>query len=157
MLPLDLIIDTDMSIDVDDVGMLCAAHALADFNEVRILAVMHDAHLNTGAGAISVINSYYGRGDTPIGVYRGPIGAPGWFNMPGWTNEGRGHYVDDLVARFPAPWTNWNGLPNATRLYRQTLSTAADASVTIFPEIKMKHSTSGMKSVNHHSVFTHTD
>ena len=37
----DLIIDTDMSIDVDDVGMLCAAHALVDLGEARILAVLH--------------------------------------------------------------------------------------------------------------------
>lgn len=130
-MPVDLIIDTDMSIDVDDVGMLCAAHALMDFGEARILAVMHDAHLDTGAGAISAINNYYGRSDLPIGVYRGDIGKPTWYDMPDWTREGRGVYVDDLVARFAPPQPTWEGLPNAASLYRSTLTAAADSSVTV--------------------------
>ena len=48
----DLIIDTDMSIDVDDVGMLCAAHALVDLGEARILSVLHDSHAVYGIGTI---------------------------------------------------------------------------------------------------------
>ena len=30
-----MIVDTDMSVDVDDVGALCVAHVLADRKEVR--------------------------------------------------------------------------------------------------------------------------
>lgn len=48
----DLIIDTDMSIDVDDVGMLCAAHALADLGEARILATLHDSGATYGVGVL---------------------------------------------------------------------------------------------------------
>jgi hypothetical protein len=33
----NLVLDTDMSIDVDDVGAVCAMHALADLGEVNIL------------------------------------------------------------------------------------------------------------------------
>ena len=67
----DLIIDTDMGIDVDDVGMLCAAHALVDNGEARILAILHDAHVTHGIGAVSVINRFYGRDDIPPGLVSG--------------------------------------------------------------------------------------
>lgn len=52
-----LIIDTDMSIDADDVGALCMAHALVDRGEAEILAVVHDTGYHLGAAAISVIVS----------------------------------------------------------------------------------------------------
>ena len=54
--PVALIVDTDMSIDVDDIGALCAAHALADRGEAELLAVVHDTGLESGVGAIGVIN-----------------------------------------------------------------------------------------------------
>lgn len=38
-----IIFDTDMSIDTDDVGALCVAHALEDRGESRLLAVVHGA------------------------------------------------------------------------------------------------------------------
>ena len=120
-----------MSIDVDDVGMLCAAHALMDNGEANILGVMHDASLDTGAGAISAINAYYGRSDLPIGVYRGPVGSAGLFDMPDWTRDGRGAYVDDMVARFSPPTPDWTGVPDAEMVYRRILAAAPDSSVTI--------------------------
>lgn len=87
----DLIIDTDMSIDVDDVGMLCAAHNLMDAGEANILAVLHDAHAVYGVGAIAAINRYFGRDGIPVGAYTGPIGKPGPRSaFPEFTNEGQG-------------------------------------------------------------------
>ena len=48
-----ILLDTDMSIDVDDVGALCAMHALVDAGEATLLGVVHDTALPTGVGAIS--------------------------------------------------------------------------------------------------------
>eukprot|EP00966_Prymnesium_polylepis_P238622 5518467-Prymnesium_polylepis.1 len=62
-----------MSIDVDDVGALCVAHALEDLGEARILAVLHNTGLDEGVGAVSVINHFYGRDHIPIGAYRGSV------------------------------------------------------------------------------------
>ena len=58
--PVDILLDTDMSVDVDDVGALCLAHALADLGEINIIAIVHDANLNTGVGAryLPSINHY---------------------------------------------------------------------------------------------------
>ena len=128
----DLIIDTDMSIDVDDVGMLCAAHALVDLGEARILAVLHDSHAVYGIGAISVINRYFGREGIPLGSYRGVIGAPGPRSAhPEFTNEGQGWYAQQLVERFPSAIRNITQAPLALPVFRQTLESAADGSVTI--------------------------
>ena len=51
--------------------------------------------------------------------------------MPEWTNGGRGVYVDDLVRVFQPPLRNFTQVPDATRVYRRALVTAADRSVTI--------------------------
>ena len=48
--------------------MLCAAHALEDLGEAKIVAVVHDSAAHAGVGAISVINDYYGRAHIPIGA-----------------------------------------------------------------------------------------
>lgn len=48
-LAIPLIVDTDMSFDVDDALALCMAHALHDLGEADLLAVMH----NTGEASLS--------------------------------------------------------------------------------------------------------
>ena len=73
--PVSLIIDTDMSSDVDDVAALCITHALADRKETELLAVVHNTGLLEGVGAISVINHYYGRDHVPIGAFKGKFGS----------------------------------------------------------------------------------
>ena len=45
--PTRLLVDTDMSIDVDDLLALCVAHALADRNEVELLAMLHGTGLES--------------------------------------------------------------------------------------------------------------
>jgi len=53
-----LIIDTDMSFDVDDVGAVCLAHVLAARGEAEILAVGHNSGYPEAVGALSVLNDY---------------------------------------------------------------------------------------------------
>merc|ERR1712001_9474 len=73
-----LIIDTDASFDVDDVVAICMAHALMDNGEVDIKAIVHDAGIPEGIGAVSVLNAYYGRENIPLGAYKGDFGkSPG--------------------------------------------------------------------------------
>ena len=92
-----LIIDTDASFDVDDVVAICLAHALADRGEANILAIVHDAGIPEGIGAVSVLNHYYGRDDILLGAYKGDYGKDGNGN---WV---RGHYVDHLVNNWDTP------------------------------------------------------
>jgi len=126
-----LIIDTDLSIDVDDVGAICAAHALADLGEAEILAMIHDTGLSEGVGALSILNEYYGR-RIPLGAYKGHVGRPGAdLSEPQWTHEGRGIYVDELLAKYASPVRQASDVPDALHVYRETLSEASPSSVTI--------------------------
>ncbi len=125
--PVPLILDTDMSFDVDDVGALCLAHALADRNEVTLLATVHDAGVPAGVGAISVINDYYGRSSVPLGAFKGRFGRKPW--EPDYWNDGP--YISDLVGRFPSHVQDSSQSPDAVQTYRRVLASAANSSVVI--------------------------
>lgn len=115
--PVRVILDTDFSSDVDDVGALAVLHALADVGEVEILAVMvSDGGDAPSHRAIDAINTYYGRPDVPIGVVAGAAPATG------------SSYVSDLAERFANDIEN---PPAALDLYRDILEAAPDGSVTI--------------------------
>ena len=73
-----VIFDTDMGSDCDDAGALAVLHALADAGELRILGVVFSSGKNRyGVGTCDAINTYYGRGDLPLGQYHGTdVGDP---------------------------------------------------------------------------------
>ena len=115
-----LIVDTDFSFDVDDVGALCIAHALADRGEAALLGVVFDSGYAEGVGAIDAVNHYYGRPDIPLGSYKSVFGA----DVPG-------DYVPNLARGFPNDVKNSSFVPGAAAAYRAMLARAADHSVVI--------------------------
>lgn len=116
--PKRIILETDMTFDVDDVGALAVLHALADDGRVKTLAVNYNEVHQSGAGAIAAINNWYGRGDIPVGVYRGALSDPD-----------SSRYLDH-VAAFPRRLTADNA-PDALDVYRRVLNDQPDGSVTI--------------------------
>ncbi|MCA9428264.1 MAG: nucleoside hydrolase, partial [Candidatus Omnitrophica bacterium] len=75
--PPKVIFDTDMTGDCDDCGALAALHALADNGEVEILGCIASfGAVPYVAGCIDAINTYYGRGDLPIGAEQSDFGRP---------------------------------------------------------------------------------
>lgn len=63
-----VILDTDIGSDCDDAGALAVLHKLADKGEVEILGVIYSSGMNKyGVGVCDAINTYYGRGDLPLG------------------------------------------------------------------------------------------
>jgi len=115
-----LIIDTDMDYDVDDVGAVCAAHAMADRGEVEIIAIVHNAGYPRGIGAVSVLNHYYGRDEIPLGAFKGEFGA-----------ETVGVYVDDLVDNWDSPVKHYDQVQEAVEVLRKALASSDDNSVVI--------------------------
>jgi hypothetical protein len=122
-----IILDTDMNPDVDDVGALAILHAMADNGEARILAVGISTTNDSGSdsiGFIDAVDTYYGRPDVPVGIYKGGAFMPV-----------TGGYTADIYnnpTKFPRDLTNdKNGVPDATMLYRRTLAAEPDGSVTI--------------------------
>ncbi|MBL4883329.1 MAG: nucleoside hydrolase [Planctomycetaceae bacterium] len=68
--PVPILLDTDISSDCDDAGALAVLHALADQGKANILAVVTNIKCpaNASAAAVDGINTYYGRGEIPIGT-----------------------------------------------------------------------------------------
>ena len=121
-----MIIDTDASFDVDDVVAICLAHALQDRGEAEIRAIVHDAGIPEGIGAVSVLNHFYGRDDILLGAYKGNFGKDP--NNNGWV---RGAYVDDLVNNWDSPIRDSSQVMEATEVYRKVL---ANYTTFLFPE-----------------------
>ena len=123
-----LIIDTDAGFDVDDVGAVCLANALADNGETEIVAVGHTNGYDKGIGAVSTLMHFYGRDDVPLGAYKGAWAknprAPG---AKGVADK----YIPDLVNGFPSPVKDYSTVPTAVETYRKVLSAQPDHSVHI--------------------------
>ena len=126
---LNLIIDTDIGgggcQDVDDVVAVCVANALDDKGEADLIAVVQNTAPVECAGAISVLNHFYGRDSVPIGAYN--------INTPGATllQQQPLPYVSELVRRFDAPIKNSTQADDAVAVYRRALAAQPDRSIAI--------------------------
>lgn len=112
-----ILFDTDIGTDVDDAGALAMLHILADRGEARILATVSANRGRWSAPAIDVINTYYGRGDLPVGSSRSGPDDELWYH--------------DFVPDFPHDLVDGSRAPEAIALYRRVLSSQPDGSVTI--------------------------
>ncbi len=124
--PVRLIFDTDMGNDVDDAMALAIIHALESRGECRLLAVTVTKDNKYAAPFVDLMNTFYGRGEIPIGVVRG-----------GATPED-GKYLRQVVTaedggklRYPHDLTDPAQAPEATRLLRQVLAAQPDGSVVV--------------------------
>ena len=123
--PVNLIFDTDIGNDVDDVLALGMIHALETRGECRLLAVTITKDHELAAPFVDAINTFYGRGDIPIGVcHSGVTHDQGKF-------LGLATRMDDGKLRFPHDLLSGKEAPAAVDLLRKTLAAAADHSVVI--------------------------
>ncbi len=113
-----IIYETNMCLAVDDVGALAMIHALQNRGETELLAVCLNEVHPSGVAAIDAINTWYGRADIPVGVYRGSYPDPD-----------TSAYLDDLT-RFPHDLDDKSAL-SALEVYREVLAKQPDNSVTI--------------------------
>lgn len=114
-----VILDTDMESDVDDAGALAMLHALADMGKTRILGVMVCALNPWSVLCVDRINTYFGRGNIPLGQLRGP----------GVDRESR--YARQVAEEFHGKLTNNEDAPDAVGEYRKILASQPDSSVVI--------------------------
>jgi hypothetical protein len=117
-----VIFDTDIGSDCDDAGALAVLHALADAGELEILGVIFSSGKNRyGVGTCDAINTYYGRGDLPLGQYQGSdVGDPrdSYTKRIAIDTELYGHDVVDQA-------------PDLVAVYRSLLQSQPDDTVTI--------------------------
>jgi purine nucleosidase len=117
--PVPIIFDTDMESDVDDVGALALLHALADRGEAEILGVMVCAKNPHSAACADRINTYFGRGDVPVG------------NVKGAGVQRASRYARQVAEEFPGDLASGDDAPDAVQSYRQILAGRPDRSVVI--------------------------
>lgn len=118
--PPGVIIDTDLRSDADDAGTLALVNALADNGECRLLGVIANQTGPHIVAAIDAINTYYGRGDVPIGL------------SPVDDQRFRDPYAPTIgdPDRYPSTQSNATA-PDSTTLYRRLLADAPDGSVVV--------------------------
>ena len=122
-----IIFDTDLGYDCDDAGALGVLHALADLGEANLLATMTVVGAPHSAGALDVINTYYGHPDVPVGAYMGERWADA---RPYWLKPDV-DFLEPLVETHPSDIETRAQAQEAVALYRQTLAAQPDESVTV--------------------------
>lgn len=122
--PVQVIFDTDLSGDVDDVLALAMLHTLADRGECDLLAVTI-SKINPLTGPFTdATNTFYGRGDIPIGVTRDAQKRESRYLK--LINERQGNQ-----SRYPHDVRSNQQLPDAVKLLRKTLAASTDGSIVI--------------------------
>jgi inosine-uridine nucleoside N-ribohydrolase len=118
---INIIFDSDMGPDYDDVGAIAILHALADRGEAKILATVASTKYEGVAGVLNLFNTYFKRPNIPIGV---PKGNALELRDPQ-------HWTDTLLAKYPHKIKTNDEVPDAVQLYRKVLASQPDHSVTI--------------------------
>jgi hypothetical protein len=117
--PVDIIFDTDMGGDCDDVGALFILHGAVERGEARLLATMGCVSSDAIAPCLDAINAWFGRPDIPVGTLK----DPGFLAGP--------HYTAEVARRFPHKHPAGKDYPDAVALYRRILAKQPDASVVV--------------------------
>ncbi len=123
--PVRLIFDTDIGNDVDDVLALGMIHSLQAKKACRLLGVTITKDSDLAGPFVDAINTFYLRGETPIGVVRpGKTPEPGKFlPMAAEKVNGSFRYPHDLISNKDAV--------EAVTLLRKLLAVQPDGSVSI--------------------------
>jgi hypothetical protein len=117
--PVRVVFDTDMATDCDDVGAAAVLHALADLGEAKIVAMAVSSNEPYSAACLDAINTYYGRGDVPIGAVKGQA------------VEEKSKYTEAVAKAFPHDLASTADAPDAVEVYRKALAAEPDGSVVI--------------------------
>ncbi len=116
--PIQIIFDTDIGDDADDLGALAMLNHFVSRGQCRLLAVMSWSHERSSVSAIDAVNRFYGHPDIPIGVRKDPV-----YDDPK-------KYTVPIAEQFDHRWTTENA-HDAVTLYRQILSKQKDKAVTL--------------------------
>jgi len=71
--PVNVIFDTDMYSDIDDMLALAMLHSLQDRGEVKLLAVTVTTEAKWIAPYVDLVDTFYGHEYIPVGVVRGGV------------------------------------------------------------------------------------
>jgi inosine-uridine nucleoside N-ribohydrolase len=123
-----VIFDTDMGNDVDDALALAMLHALESRGECRLLGVTVTKDNPWAAVYVDLVNTFYGRGQIPVGMVKGSGVTPESSRMIQEPAERR---RADGTLVYPRRLASGAEAPEAVALLRRLLAAAQDGSVVI--------------------------
>jgi len=121
--PVNIIMDSDMANNADDVGDHAMLWALAARGEANVLALILSSTNDYSASCAHAIASYYGHPNVLIGANKGTI--------PGTYAATTSAYTQQVTNQFGTPGNSRDNYPDAATAYRQALANAPDHSVYI--------------------------
>jgi hypothetical protein len=119
--PIPLIFDTDIGNDCDDVLAMGVIHALQSRGECQLLAVTITKDHELAAPFADAVNTFYGRGEIPIGVCRSGV----------TNHKGKFNVLAEKPDRYPHDLMSGKDAPDAVTVLRKTLASQQDGSVVI--------------------------
>ena len=119
--PIPVIFDSDMGPDYDDVGAITLLHAFADSGYIKILATVASTKYAGVAAVFNVLNTYFNRPGLLIGVPKGKA----------LELKDSQHWTDTLLLKYPHRIKKNAEVLSATEVYRKSLASQPDRSVTI--------------------------
>jgi hypothetical protein len=120
-----LILDTDIGNDCDDVLAMGVIHSLQTRGYCRLVAVTITKDHDQCAPFVDAVNTFYGRGEIPIGVCRSGI-TPQQSRFTGLVSE-----KDGDRDRYPHDLRSGRDAADAVAVLRRALAAEADGSVVI--------------------------
>jgi purine nucleosidase len=137
--PVNVIFDTDIWSDIDDMLALAMLHALQDRGEVKLLAVTISTDDPWCASYVNLVNTFYGHSEIPIGIVHGGITIEGFrkiFPEMTWPVTRYTEIISQRKRRdgsplYPHRLMDGTKAQEAVSLLRKTLAAAPDGSVAV--------------------------
>ena len=117
--PVNIIFDTDVDHDCDDIAALFMLHAAVHRGEAKLLATMGCTSTDEIAPALDAINTWFGRPEIPVGTLK----DKGFLDHKGFARE--------LIEHYPNKFSGGKDYPDAVTLYREILAKQPDGSVVV--------------------------
>ena len=115
----NIIFDSDVDHDCDDIAALFMLHAAVERGEANLLATIGCTSTNEIAPALDAINTWFGRPEIPVGTLK----DVGFLDHKG--------FAIDLIANYPSKFRSGKDYPDAVVLYREILARQPDGSVVV--------------------------
>ncbi len=125
--PVPVVFDTDMGNDIDDALALAVLHALQSRAECRLIAVTLTKDNRWAAPYVSLLNTFYGKREIPVGVVRNgktPKDSP-MIQIPCQRRKADGSPL------YPRAIEDGARAPDAVAVLRRALAGEKDASVVV--------------------------
>jgi hypothetical protein len=120
----NIILDSDIASDCDDVGDHALLWALVKEGEANVLALVTSSVNDYSAPTVRALADYYGHPNVLIGAYQG--------NTPNNYSASNSAYTQEVASLFdPVPNDTRANYPDAVTVYRQALAGAPNGSVYI--------------------------